>query len=440
MREDTTDPTDVAARLDRLPLTVLHLVAVGLCALGFAFDLLEIALGSVMSAVFATPPNAVPAQQLSILLASVYVGAMIGAPVLGWVADRYGRRVTLIGVLLWLGLCSGAAAASSGIDALTLCRALSGLALGAYPPLMISYLTDLLPARRRGPLIMLTAGVATLGPPVAVFGVRALTPINALGLEAWRWGFVFGASGALIVGLLFFFLPESARWLKAKGRLAEAERACAAFERSRVVLAAAPVTEQAPTSTLVVAGGNRWPLMASLFLLSPWATVAFPLLTGAVLAHKGFTLSDTLLYVGLGTFGPLVGNVLGALGLERLDRRHVLMLCGGVMVVCGGAFVCASLPWVLVLVNLGFGMAMAIYVAVLSLYGSELFPTAKRATSLAGAWALNRLGAVMAPLLLLPLLKGSGPVAMFAVIAATLAASAAVLAFAPRGRQRQAVA
>jgi len=437
-----TAPPDIAARLDRLPLTALHLLVMGVCALGFIFDLIEIALGSVLSAVFSTPPSVVPAQQLSLLLASVYVGAVVGAPTLGWLADRHGRRFVLIGVLLWLGLTSAAAATSVDMTALTVCRALSGLALGAYPPLMISYLTDLLPPLRRGTLIMLTGCVAGLGPPIGVFGVRALTPLQTPGFEAWRMGLAIGAIGAALIGLLFLRLPESPRWLKAKGRHADAERVCSAFERSRRVLKmASALPSAAPTEAPAVAPGRSpWPPVAALFLLSPWATVAFPLLVGAVLAHKGFALSDTLLYVGLGTFGPLVASPLAALGMDLFDRRRLLMACAAGMVACGALFAAASQPWLLVLANFLFGVVGSIYVTAMNLYGSELFTTAKRAGSLAGAWSLNRLGAVVGPPLLLPLLKSSGPTAMFAVIAASLAASIALLALSPRGRQRQSVA
>ncbi|HEY4081505.1 MAG TPA: MFS transporter [Burkholderiaceae bacterium] len=430
-------PADIAARLDRLPVTALHLLVLGVCALGFVFDLMEVAFGSVLSAVFSTPPNAVPPQQLAVLLASMYLGAVVGSPLLGWVADRQGRRRTLVGLMLWLGASSVAAAFSTGLDALTVCRALSGLALGAYPPLMISYLTDLLPPTRRGMLFMLMASVAALGPPLGIFGVRALAHSQPLGMDPWRWGLAVGAAGATVVGLLFFVLPESPRWLKAKGRIAEAERACSAFERSRVLLAAGA---EVPKRSEADAPSRRpWPRVATLFLLSPWATVAFPLLSGAVLAQKGFGLSDTLFYVGISTFGPLVGSALAALGLDRLDRRWLLMVCAAGMIVGGGLFVQTSQPGLLVLANVVFGIAGAVYISAMTLYGSELFPTPRRAASLAGAWSLNRVGAVAAPFLLLPLLKLSGPGAMFAVIAATLAASIALLALSPQGRQGQSV-
>lgn len=71
---------------------------------------------------------------------------------------------------------------------------------------------------------------------------------------------------------------------------------------------------------------------------------------------------------------------------------------------------------------------------MLSIYASELFPTALRARSTATAWAANRLGSAIAPLVLLPLLGTYGVMLVLISIGATLAGNLAlVLIFGPRG-------
>jgi len=442
--EEQWGQDEVARRMDRLPLTALHIAALALCALGFAFDLLEIGLGSALAAVFSTPPHQAPRDQLSVLLAAVYVGAVVGAPVLGWVADRHGRRRTLMGVMLWLAITSACAAAAETVPRLTLFRALSGLSLGAYPPLVIAYLTDLLPPRRRGMLMLVTIALATLGAPAGVLLIRWLTPLQPLGIEAWRWAFLVGAGGAALVGVLFRALPESPRWLQARGRHADAARACEGFERSRALLSALPPERATDEAAIGVLNAGRpirrWSLVGALFLLSPWATVAFPLLSGAVLTHKGFKLADALLYVALSMFGPLIGTLLGAVMIDSVERRKALAVSAMVLVASGACFVASETPVWLIASSVVFGAFISIYVATLNVYGAELFPTRSRASSLAGAWALNRVGAAVAPLLLLPLLQTKGAMSMFAVIAATLVASVALLLVAPPGLQRKPVA
>lgn len=414
----------------------VHVLALGLCAAGFAFDLLEMALGSALSAVFSSGAAALAPAALSWLLASVYVGAIAGAPLFGWMGDRFGRRQVMVWLLWLLALSSLLAAASRSTQELTVWRGVSGLALGAFPALMISYLTDLLPAKRRGPLIFLVVGLASLGAPAGIFLVRGLTPIAPLGIEAWRWGFIVGAAGALAVALLMLLIPESPRWLMARGRDEEARQAALRF-----VPALVEVPEEPGTAMPLPLEPRRrtWPLVAALFFASPWSTVAFPLLAGALLMGRGFKLQDALLYVAVSNFGPVIGVLLAALGVDRIERRITLALCAIAMLAAGAGFVLANDPLILTACATGFMLAAALYVPSLSVYGAELFPTRSRAAAFGGAWTFNRIGAAAAPLLLVPLMSKQGSDPLMLVIAASLMGSLALIAVAPAGRARRTV-
>ena len=220
---------DLAARMDRLPVTRLHLALLVICACGFVFDLLEITLGSGLSAIFSATPHRIDPTQLSWLIAAVYLGAIVGAPMLGWLGDRLGRKSVLTGTLFWIAASSLALALREDIAWLTCFRLIAGLALGAYPPLMFAYLTDLLPPSQRGRLILILCAVSGLGPPIGFLLLRYLTPLHPFGFEAWRWLFVLGGIGAAGSGMLFQRLPESPRWLMAMARIRPAEAALARF-------------------------------------------------------------------------------------------------------------------------------------------------------------------------------------------------------------------
>src|SRR5215469_991834 len=84
-----------AREFDRLRITPLHWAIVTLCALGLTFDVIEAALGYALSAAFSSPPSQVSTFQLSLLLGSIFAGGTIGAPLLGRLADRNGRRLAL---------------------------------------------------------------------------------------------------------------------------------------------------------------------------------------------------------------------------------------------------------------------------------------------------------------------------------------------------------
>jgi MFS transporter, putative metabolite:H+ symporter len=286
-----------------------------------------------------------------------------------------------------------------------------------------------------------------------IFLVRWLTPLQPLGLDAWRWALILGAIGSLITGILFRLLPESPRWLDAVGRHAEADASCRRIERaaglapsSEAPASAPPARErEKPDDGFWSAARGRQHrlralLLGAMYFLTPWATIGFPLLSGAVLVEKGFRVSDSLLYVGITMFGPSIGVLVGAFVIDRFERRTALAVCATAMALLGLAFAVSATPTPLMIVGIALNLIQSIYIAALSVYGAELFPTALRARASAGAWAVNRLTSALVPLVLLPLLVGSGAIAMFSAVAAALIASVVlVLAFGPRGLARRPV-
>lgn len=437
----------IAARLDASPVTPLHWTILLVCALGLVFDVIEAGLSNALSAVFSAPPYRVEPFALSLLLGAVFAGGAIGAPLLGAFADRHGRRAALCLALLGMSATSLLAAASPDVTSLTACRALSGFALGAYPPLVVAYLADVLPPASRGRMILLGGAIGFLGAPAVVFLMRWLTPLAPLGYEGWRWTLAIGAVGAALVGGAFRLLPESPRWLLSRGRLAEAEAACRRFMPADGVAPTTRSSDQpagAQHEGFWSATGRRYQrraaLVAALYFLSPWATIGFPLLSGAVLIEKGFRVADSLLYVGISMFGPTLGTLAASSGIDHLERRTALVLAAAAMAAIGLAFAATGLPLPLMLLGLTFNLVGAIYVAALSIYDAELFPTAMRAAVSSTTWAVNRVASAIVPLALLPLLKSAGALAMFGVIAAALVSSIALLAvFGPRGLARRPV-
>ena len=438
-------------RLDPLPLTWLHLAAVAVCALGLFADIAEVALGNVLAAVYTAPPHGMTRSELSLLLASVFAGGALGAPLLGALADRYGRRAVMQIALAAIALSSFAAAASSGVSQLTASRFLSGFAIGAYPPLTAAYLSDILPARWRGVLVMVCAGLAFLGAPAIILLVRGLGT-GALGVEAWRWGLAAGGVLAGLGGALLALLPDPPGWLGSRGRRSEAEASCRRLEHSPALRVRGPGP----------AGGVRSPdggaarpeepdirpaslrrrtlFLAGLYLLGPWATLGFPLLSAAVMVAGGFTLPESILFAGLSMFGPSLGILVAAPMIDRLDRRRALCLCAGAMIAASIAFPLAAALPVLVLLGLAFNLASALYSAVLALYAAEMFPSAVRASATANAWAAGRLVSIAVPLVLVPLLSGYGPTALFAAMASAVVASLAlILAAGPPGTPARAL-
>ena len=69
-------------------VTPLHIVAAVACAVALAIDMIELAIGNVLSTVFSSPSHAVDPHALSWMLAAVYFGAVLGAPEIGRASCR----------------------------------------------------------------------------------------------------------------------------------------------------------------------------------------------------------------------------------------------------------------------------------------------------------------------------------------------------------------
>src|SRR5258708_3630553 len=189
----------ILERLDFSPLKLVHGLAVLLCAVGFAIDLLEISVTNALSAVFSAPPHSLTPTVLSWLLASVYIGAVVGAPVVGRIADRKGVQAALSGTLLWLGCMSLLAFTQSTPLGFGSFRLLSGIALGAYPPLMVADLPAVPPSAFRGLMIFWVGSLAYLAPPVGIFLIRWPTPLHPFGIPGCRGPCAFGRADPLVV-------------------------------------------------------------------------------------------------------------------------------------------------------------------------------------------------------------------------------------------------
>lgn len=452
--------------LDQLPLTRRHLLILLICTLGSLWDIAEVNIGSILSSVYSLKSSPIAPGQLSWLLASMYVGAIVGAPVLGWLADRYGRRPALVTTLSILGTASLAAALSPNIAMLTSFRMLSGFAIGGFPAVMITYITDVMPVRERGRMMLLASGISFLAAPATLFGAKLLNSMPLVGLDAWRWICGGAGLGAALTAACALRLSESPRWLRANGHHERAEREQRLFESSVPLFGARNGSAGlliGSASAAHAAGSPRPPaqssssdseastphsavpfwraiLVGALCFLSPWSTVGFSLLSGAVLISKGFDLSSTFMFTGIVAFGTVFGLIVASLWIDRLARKTALLLSAVAMGISEVSFGIASRPWAIISAGLLFMVFTSIYVTMLSFYIAEFFPTRTRARATSTTWAVNRVASMLVPLVLLPLLKARGAFWMCSAIAVTLLVSIALLAIAPRGRAGQTVA
>jgi sugar porter (SP) family MFS transporter len=153
-----------------------------------------------------------------VLVIAVLIGVMIGALIGGTVADRVGRRKTLVwGAILFIAG-SILAPLSPNVYVLFVARTLLGIAVGFTSVTAPVYVSELAPPQSRGMLIGLYQFALTSG-----IALADLVGYWFAASHGWRWMFAFGLLPALLFLFMVLTVPESPRWLFAQNRVAEAE-------------------------------------------------------------------------------------------------------------------------------------------------------------------------------------------------------------------------
>jgi putative MFS transporter len=360
--------------------------------------------------------------QAGLLASSVFFGMLLGGIVVGTLADMIGRKRALIFAILTygiMGLCVGLA---SSYEMLVGLRVLQGFGLGAEVPLVFTYLSEFLPARRRGFLI---ASIVAFW-QASSFGASLLA-IYVIPIYTWRGLFLIAAIPVAILVVLVLRMPESIRFLLLRGRAEEAEAVARHFsdvDPARVVVpAAAPVEQDAKLADLASGGYLR--TTAALWIMQfAGGAVFIGMLVWlpSIFIKMGFSLVRSFVYTAAITGAGALGNIVGGALLDRLGRRPTLagaFILGGLLMLTWST---ATSETMLVLLGclttfFAFGAAGG----PLFVYTSEVYPTRFRATGTGWAAGWQRVGGMVAPLGLGYILAvGSSNFTFFAVLSVTL--------------------
>jgi sugar porter (SP) family MFS transporter len=254
------------------------------CIAGLGGVLYGFDMGIIAAAmIFVRSTFALSRQMEEIVVSVVLVGAMLGAITGGTIADRIGRRNTLVwgGAIFIVG--SLLAPLSPNVGALIAARALLGLAIGFTSVTAPVYVSELAPPQSRGMLIGLYQFALTIG-----IALADLTGYWFAGQHAWRLMFGVGAIPAALFLVLVLNVPESPRWLFAQNRWGDAE----AVLRSYTDNAGARLLLEDIQASLSTEVERRWSAL--------WS----PAVRGSLFIAVGFTVLqqvtgiNTIIYYG----------------------------------------------------------------------------------------------------------------------------------------------
>jgi benzoate transport len=393
-----TDPRDVILTS---PMTRLQIAVVGITVALNALDGFDVTSISFASPGIATEWG-IDRAQLGFVLSMELIGMAFGSVFLGPVADKIGRRPTVLGCLVVMATGMFMATTVTGLVELSVWRVITGLGIGGMLATINAIAAEFSNAKSRH----MSVSIMSIGYPVGAvtFGLIAAQLLKS---HDWRSVFYLGAlTTAVLIPIVFFFVPESVHWLARRQPARALDRINAGLQRmGHVTVDALPE----------IAAAERKRTAAELF--SPALVATTTIVTLAyffhittfyyiikwvpkIVADFGFTASSAagvLVWVNVG--GAIGGTVFGFLTLRygvKLLTLVVLVLSTVAVTIFGRtpadlqqlSMICAAC---------GF----CTNAAIVGLYAiiAQAFPTQARASGTGFAVGIGRGGSVLAPII-----------------------------------------
>jgi AAHS family 4-hydroxybenzoate transporter-like MFS transporter len=394
---------DVAALLDGRGLTAFHYRILLISCCITLFDGMDFAV-MAYTAPYIRDEFGLSSSLLARVFSAAVLGQVLGGFLVTHIADRIGRRPTMIVASLVFGLLTLVTALARTYPQLLMIRFLDGLAIGGMLPVAWALNIEFAPRPRRGSVVALIM----LG---YSFGSASAGPLTNFVAPAhgWQGVYVWAGIGTLLAaGALYRWLPESVRFLVARRRndsdvaavLNRLQPALGATANDRFVLADEASTGAHFHVRQLFHGDLRFitPLlwagyMASAFAIYLNSTWGPLLLEGLKVARPTAALVASI----AGLLGA-VGGLLLVRMTEHLGPRGV-MICPAIslplLLVLGLGFAPehAVVPLILIFGTL-LGAGHAALVSIAGIY----YPSSIRASG--GGWAtsVSKCAAVLGPL------------------------------------------
>lgn len=445
-------------RLDASPITPamrsLWLFSAGLIALdGFDFFIIGVALP------FLQQDFQLNSFEIGAVAVAAVAGSLIGSLTLGPITDQVGRqRMLLLDVVLFVVATAGTVFAWNAVS-LIFFRFLVGVAIGADYPISVSYITENVPTRSRGRMVIgaftfqaIGALLGALAGLIIIYGFQHFYPTTILPAiqYAWRWMLGVGLGLAIAVGLFrFSFLLESPRYYLAKGDYAAASKAASILLEDEIVITPEtnpPVLEpQLPYSTLFSSFRRNMLLASVPWFLQDIATYGVGIFTPTIIGALAFAEEPNLIMremasargAALVDVFLIAGFALAILFVDRVGRIRLqiagflgmaigLLILGSSGLAVGDRFINTALVFAGFFV---FNLMMnAGPNSTTFLLSGEVFPTSIRASGAGFAAAVAKAGAILGTFAL-PILRRSWGVPVLMLGLALLCILAAGLTY-----------
>ena len=385
------------ARFNRFHGLVLFWCALIIIFDGYDLAVVGIALPSIMKDLGVDPTQA------GFMVSSALFGMAFGAIFLGTMADRIGRRWSIVVCILLFSLFTAGAGLTRAPLLFAALRFLAGLGIGGVMPNVVAHMTEYAPRKVRATLVTLMfSGYAVGGVLAALLGKGLI--------ESYGWQSVFFAAvlPVLLIPFILKSLPESMPFLLARGRHEELKCIATQIEPSYQPQASDKFTvptrdkaQGAPTGQLFAQGrGFSTVMFWTAFFMCLFMVYALSSWLTKLMAGAGYSLGSALTFVLVLNAGAIGGAVGGGWLADRFHIKYVLASMYALAAV-SVSLLGFSMPQEVLYIVVALAGASTIGTQIVAnAYTGQFYPMAIRSTGLGFALGIGRGGAILAPIVI----------------------------------------
>ncbi|GAB3703876.1 MFS transporter [Corynebacterium nasicanis] len=324
------------------------------------------------------------------------IGMAIGALMVGPLADRVGRRMTIIGSVIGFSILTTAGGFAPTPEIFGLLKFLAGLGLGACLPMVILMMTEFAsPTRRSFANSLVFVGYNSGAIMASVMGMLLLESYG------WRSLFIIGGLPAIIlVPLMLRYLPESPAFLRSRGRLDEADDIARRYGLDTVTAPPTPATSQKAPGRMLFSRNylrNTVAIWVASFMglllvygLSTWLP--------SMMNSAGYGLGSSVAFLAVLNIGTMFGLFVSGRVADRFSPRTAAIIWFALSAVFLALMSVDSGVWIYLVVAVAGFFAPNAQVIVYAFVTSS-HPMHIRPTALGAAAGVGRLGAISGPIL-----------------------------------------
>lgn len=336
------------------------------------------------------------------------IGLSIGGILGGYVADKIGRRKTMIWSVGLFSVFTTAVAFAPNYAVFAILRIIAGLFLGSVLPLTVSMAAEYSTTKRRTLVVGLTSGATPLG-----FALASVVAIFVIPSFGWRPVFLFAATGFILTLILIPFLYETPYWSLGNGKYGQVCRYLNAVRKSaksniKIIVPEdlyipAPSGKQEKLSYKACFGSPKMIFItigaAIIYFAAMFTMYGVDSWYPSLMLAKGLSIQEAYGFSMAMNLAGIIGNIAAGYFLQVFGRRK------GAIIGFIAAFVfiifmaITDNPIAMVVSAMLVGLAINYLPSSVNAVTPELFPTNARSSGVSFVMSTGRFAGFLSPIL-----------------------------------------